>query len=149
AGDEFAPPPGMKVINTDASLVGAWRCEHPLVKSFKNNDVNQPEEYFRDEKGNIQHVTIDMEFFDNGRYRASTDIPGPIEETGKGKYSFVPGKSFSLTYETGIDYFSVEKLTADEMVWRIPVRALDTSVLADVGQPVLVMYPVYTFKRVK
>jgi hypothetical protein len=144
-----APPPGVKVIATDASPVGSWRCDHPLVKKFKPV-TNEPEEYYRDEKGRLIVEKIFLQLNKDGTYDAGYIDYSGAKQLGAGSFRFRPGAEFSLIYETGMDSYSVDKLDANEMVLRSPNQIIvSTDLMAQVGLSTAWLDPVYKFVRLK
>jgi hypothetical protein len=149
AGEEQPSPATATTITPSPSPVGTWVCLRPLVKKFKPV-TNEPEEYYRDEKGELICDKMLLNLEQDGRYEVLyVNLIGK-KETGEGKYAFHPGMEFSLSYGTGSDWFRVDKLAADEMVLRLPNQIIvSPELMAQVGRPTAQLDPVFRFVRVK
>lgn len=148
--DANSRPQNMKVVATDASPVGLWLCSRPLITKFKGAS-KEPAEYLRDEKGELVVEKILLNLDKDGNYEVLfVNLLGKPER-GTGKFRFKPGVEFALVYDTGIDYFSMEKLSADEMILVNPALAVipSPSVLDQIGQSTARLDPVFKFVRVK
>jgi hypothetical protein len=149
AVEEKPSPLPSKVITPDISPVGMWVCARPLVKRFKPV-TNEPEEYYRDEKGELIFDKLLLNLDKNGRYEVLYVSVFGKKETGEGSYAFHPGVEFSLSFGTGVDSFHVDKLNADEMVLRLPNQIIvSPDLMAQIGKPTAQLDPVYRFVRVK
>lgn len=143
-----APSP-VVVTNTKTtkSPVGKWISLRPIVSKF-DPVTRQPVQFFTDSKGKPIVEPMVLALDADGSYQVYIKDFFGKAQTGSGAWKIVGGNQFTMTFNTGVDRFTVEKIDDNSLELRKVGPAMNPSLMASIGLNQGRSDPVWRFSRV-
>lgn len=143
---EEPSPPGKTVAKNYASPVGIWICLRPLVTKF-DLLTKRPISFVTDAQGKPVLEPMVLKLDADGTYEVLyQDIFGK-KRTGAGRWRITADNRFTMTFDTGMDSLTIDKLDRSSFEIRKPGLMLDPAVTASIGMTQARNDPVWRFRR--
>lgn len=145
----FDEPAPVAVSHTGPtkSPVGKWICVRPLVRTF-DPVTKQPLQFYKDASGKPKVVAILLTMDADGNYQVQAQDAMDRPVTGAGRWRILGGSRFVLTFENGVDSFTVDKLDDSSFEIRKVGPAMDLSLMTSLKMSSTNINPVWKFTRV-